>query len=269
MLGSNGPRKALAAELSQVVLLRETILRHAEVLARPDLIEIPAPASALGLWSAVLQRAEAEAAVPKLVQAVLVENSGAEALKTALQEWLDATRSVPPAPPHTAAHADARPTASSERPILGAFRLRLPRWAVALAAGLLISWSLLQWRPSRVRIFQLFNGPHAAGVTERELAQLVLDCWNRAEGSDARRPEATTGARVNGDPQQRISKVTVRLVQGQPGQFIDDDDQGILLGASTNTPRFKRCVRAAKKGLLSRMAPGEHIQAEVALPLKP
>lgn len=74
--------------LSRLVLSRETILRHAHAtLQAPELLEIPGQASALGLWTAVLERARAESLVDALVQGVLEENPGAAGLRSALGEW--------------------------------------------------------------------------------------------------------------------------------------------------------------------------------------
>lgn len=57
MPSSSKVRKALAVALSQVELSQATILRHAQTTLRaPELVEIPSRASALGLWTAVLQR---------------------------------------------------------------------------------------------------------------------------------------------------------------------------------------------------------------------
>lgn len=100
MVADGGARKALARALSRVVLSRETILVHAEsVLARPDLIRGSLHSAAFELWFAVLQRAEAEEAVERVVGSVLEDNPGAEPLRQALQDWQLAMASPPVEPP--------------------------------------------------------------------------------------------------------------------------------------------------------------------------
>jgi hypothetical protein len=94
MEAGKGARKALARALSRVVLSRETILVHAEsVLERADLIEGSLHSAAFNLWFAVLQRAEAEGAVERLVASVLEDNPGAEPLREALRGWQQAAAS--------------------------------------------------------------------------------------------------------------------------------------------------------------------------------
>lgn len=81
-------RRRLALELSRVVLLHEDIKSYATMALRcPELVAIPNPAHARALWAAVLQRAEAEGRVPRLVALVLEDNPAADGLRTLVREW--------------------------------------------------------------------------------------------------------------------------------------------------------------------------------------
>lgn len=133
MVGSRGARKALTRALSRVVLSRETILVHAEsVLERAELIEGSLHSSAFNLWFAVLQRAEAEGAVQRVVESVLEDNPGADPLRQALHDWQRATAAEAagerPLPAPDAAAPSSTELASRE---LG--RSERARWAVLAA----------------------------------------------------------------------------------------------------------------------------------------
>jgi hypothetical protein len=83
-------RKELARALSQLVLARESIMVYAATaLRQPELVETPALASALGLWLAVLERAEKESdtGVETLVAVVLEDNPAADDLQAAFEAW--------------------------------------------------------------------------------------------------------------------------------------------------------------------------------------
>jgi hypothetical protein len=136
MLASKGARKALARALSQVVLSRETILVHAEsVLERAELIEGSLYSSAFNLWFAVLQRAEAEGAVQRLVASVLEDNPGADPLRQALHEWELAAASVAARDERPLELLEAGPP-SSTAATFGQKRSEGARWVVLAALGL-------------------------------------------------------------------------------------------------------------------------------------
>jgi hypothetical protein len=133
MVASKGARKALAGALSQVVLSRETILVHAEsVLERADLVEGSLHSAAFNLWFAVLQRAEAEGAVERLVASVLEDNPGADSVRQALRQWQLAAASEA-APGRSLAPVDRAP-ASSPAPDPG-LRSERARWLALGAVG--------------------------------------------------------------------------------------------------------------------------------------
>jgi hypothetical protein len=78
----------LALELSRVVLLHESIKSYATMALRcPELVAIPNPAHARALWLAVLQRAEIEGRIPRLVALVLDDNPAADELRALVREW--------------------------------------------------------------------------------------------------------------------------------------------------------------------------------------
>lgn len=145
MVAGKGARKALARALSQVVLSRETILVHAEsVLEHAELVEGSLHSSAFNLWFAVLQRAEAEGALERLVAAVLEDNPGADRVRQALQDWQLATAAAPAASQPLPRALEASPPSSSAR--LAAAAERAPsseraRWAVL--AALLMGFAAL------------------------------------------------------------------------------------------------------------------------------
>lgn len=83
----------LALELSRVALLHEDIKCYATMALRcPELVAIPNPAHARALWLAVLQRAEIEGRIPRLVALVLDDNPAADQLRALAREWLPAER---------------------------------------------------------------------------------------------------------------------------------------------------------------------------------
>lgn len=135
MVASKGARKALARALSRVVLSRETILVHAEsVLERADLVEGSLHSAAFNLWFAVLQRAESEGAVERLVASVLEDNPGADPVRQALREWQAAAAGEAPAGEPALAAAGG----PLERPHLPSRseRSERARWLVLAAVGL-------------------------------------------------------------------------------------------------------------------------------------
>jgi len=263
MLGRNEARKALARALSRLVLTHETILRHAQTgLRAPELVEIPARASALDLWMAVLQRAEAEASVQPLVESVLEENPGAETLRAALEDWSLQASAISSAPVSVTEPRELRGRAGTRvarDPIRVAAVLRP---ALLIAGGLVLAWRLVYWqggerdslieRPTAQRAASLRPlGARGAEPTEQDLQAELLTCWQTSEGAD---------------PQPRAVAVAVRLAKGPPGQ----GDQTAFSGFSLSvTPRFERCARAAGTRLLLRMTPGLSIEAKLVLPAPP
>lgn len=149
MVGRKGARKALARALSQVVLSQETILVHAaSVLDHAELIEGSLHSAAFNLWFAVLQRAEAEAAVERLVASVLEENPRAELLREALSDWQQAVsqpvvRAPEWGPPELVAPKSTR---WPRRRSLG----ELARWALLAVLALGLAWRLLYQQPEQV-----------------------------------------------------------------------------------------------------------------------
>jgi hypothetical protein len=280
MLGRQTPRKVLASALSRVELSKDTILRHAQaVLEHAELIEIPASASALSLWLAALQRAEAEGRVPALVQAVLEENPAADALKRALGAWLQAAeraalraRSHAPdsgAPDSRAAlpsseRPETAPVSHTHRPGArpGSWRAL---WVLSPLLVLLLAWQLLAG-PSPRGILSRWIGSSAP--TPRDLETALLACWNRSEGGGAQSTAALARPR-DGQPRPPAATVTVRLAWGQPGQVLEREDMLALLRMRGNVSQFRGCFRAAKRDLLARMAPGSVLEASVSLPLPP
>jgi hypothetical protein len=127
----------LALALSRLVLSHETILRHAQTALRaPELVEIPSPAHARALWTAVLRRAELENAVPRLVALVLDENPDAIELTAELHAWLQGgTRSGPPA------SSPARAPASGASPPEARRGAGL-RWGLLGLGLLVLAWLL-------------------------------------------------------------------------------------------------------------------------------
>ncbi|MEY4547099.1 MAG: hypothetical protein RL685_3294 [Pseudomonadota bacterium] len=147
MVGRKGARKALARALSQVVLSQETILVHAgSVLDRAELIEGSLHSAAFNLWFAVLQRAEAEDAVERLVGSVLEENPRAELLREALRDWQQAMSQpvlLPPVPDPT------HPLDDERRAVRWRSLGELARWAVLVALALGLAWRLVHRQPER------------------------------------------------------------------------------------------------------------------------
>lgn len=127
----------LATTLSRIVIVKETILRHAHsCLAHPELLEVPAQASALSLWSAVLRRAHGEGRVPALVAEVLDENPAAESLRQVFAAWQREQEGVP-----------AEPSDFDAPPALSWSRVFVPSLAsFALGSGLV--WGLLGNEPT-------------------------------------------------------------------------------------------------------------------------
>ena len=83
--------RPLALELSRIVLLHEDIKSYATMALRcPELVAIPNPAHARALWAAVLQRAEIEGRIPRLVALVLDDNPAADGLRSLAGEWAPA-----------------------------------------------------------------------------------------------------------------------------------------------------------------------------------
>jgi hypothetical protein len=268
MLGRNEPRKALALALSRLVLSHDTILRHAQtVLRAPELVEIPARASALDLWMAVLQRAEAEASVQLLVASVLDENPAAEALRAALQNFslqeASAARSADPpvTEPSDLQRGSARKRAAAPRAPIHATDVLRP--ALLVAGGLVLAWRLVYWqagepnassveRPTAQKAAPLRAlGVRGVEPTDDDLRAELLACWRNSEG---------------GDPEPPPSSVGVTLAKGTPGQ----NDQTVFSGSSLSVaPRFERCARAAGTRLLLQMTPGFSIEARLVLPSPP
>lgn len=263
MLGRNEPRKALALALSRLVLSHETTLRHAQtVLHAPELLEVPARASALDLWMAVLQRAEAEARVQRLVESVLEENPGAEALKAALRNFgLQEAAAVRAQALSVTAPGSARQRAAPERARKHAADVLRP--ALLVVGGLVLAWRLVYWqaaersdssaeRPTAEKSAPL-RALGARGVAPNgdELRAELLACWRNSEG---------------GDPEPPPASVAVTLVKGPPGR----SDQSVFSGSSLSVaPRFERCARAAGTRLLLEMTPGLSIEARLVLPSPP
>jgi hypothetical protein len=251
MPSSSKVRKALAVALSRVELSQETILRHAQTTLRaPELVEIPSRASALGLWTAVLQRAEAEATVRPLVESVLEENPAADSLKAALRSWLEweASAAAARSPVSEAGRSDTLPGSSRTSPPARApsRAARALRWGVLLVAGVVLVGQLVNWpsllvaigiEPARERDFEPTNG---------DLEAALLACWRGAQGASG---------------EQAASTVWVRLGKRQPGE----SDEIERSGARLKNPRFKRCAAVACERLLSRMTPGRSIEARVTL----
>ncbi|MEY2935923.1 MAG: hypothetical protein RL033_6672 [Pseudomonadota bacterium] len=175
MVGRKGARKALARALSQVVLSQETILVHAgSVLDRAELIEGSLHSAAFNLWFAVLQRAEAEGAVERLVGSVLEENPRAELLREALRDWQQAVSqpvvltpelahpTVMPALDDTLPEDERRTGHRSPRKrSLG----ELARWVVLAALALGLAWRLVYREPERVGVALLPRVPPPAVVS--------------------------------------------------------------------------------------------------------
>jgi len=83
--------RPLALELSRIALLHEDIKSYATMALRcPELVAIPNPAHARALWLAVLQRAEIEGRIPRLVALVLDDNPAADQLRALVRDWLPA-----------------------------------------------------------------------------------------------------------------------------------------------------------------------------------
>lgn len=263
MLGRNEPRKALALALSRLVLSQETILRHAQTaLHAPELVEVPAHASALGLWMAVLDRAEAEGRVPPLVESVLEENPAAEALRAALRKWRlsegSALRS-PVSPTEASAPGRARKRGAARAPIQAAGVLRV---VLLIAGGLVLAWRLVYWQrgerhdASAERTVAQKAAPlqslraERGEPTDHDLEAELLACWRNSEG---------------GAPEPPASFLEVRLAKGRPGQ----NDQTVFSGLSFSAaPRFERCARAVGLRLLRQMTPGFSIEARLVLPTR-
>ncbi len=279
MLGRNEPRKALALALSRLVLSHETTLRHAQtVLHAPELLEVPARASALDLWMAVLQRAEAEARVQRLVESVLEENPGAEALEAALRNFgLQEAAAVRAQALSVTAPGSARQRAAPARAPKHASDVLRP--ALLVVGGLVLAWRLVYWqagersdssaeRPTAEKSAPLralgardvaptgnelrtqelrAEELRAEELRTEELRAELLACWRNSEGGDPETPAASVG---------------VTLVKGPPGQ----SDQAVFSGSSLSVaPRFERCARAAGTRLLLEMTPGLSIEARLVL----
>jgi hypothetical protein len=159
MVSKGEARNTLAEALSQVVLSQATITRYSEtVLQRASRVRGSVFSSAFDLWFAVLERAEAEGRVERLVEAVLAENEGADPLRAALRNWQLASE-LPESPlpaqlegaASDRAPADRAPpdsAAHSPPPSLrGRRRSEQARWLVLLAVGLGIVWVFLRGRP--------------------------------------------------------------------------------------------------------------------------
>lgn len=111
--------RTLALALARLVLVRETILRHAQShLLNPELLELPAHASALDLWMAVLRRAEAEGTLVALVEGVLEENPASQAVRKAFVEWteLGTQEAAGERAPELAIKSDPAPPPKRARP---------------------------------------------------------------------------------------------------------------------------------------------------------
>lgn len=171
MVGRKGARKALARALSQVVLSQETILVHAaSVLDHAELIAGSLHSAAFNLWFAVLQRAEAEGAVERLVASVLEENPRADPLRQALHDWqLAVTQPVAPSTAlATALEHQRLPPDSTPRAARRSLSKRslgeLARWAVLAALVLGLAWRLVYRQPERVGVALRPRAALPAGV---------------------------------------------------------------------------------------------------------
>jgi hypothetical protein len=138
-------RKELARAFSQLVLARESIMVYAATaLRQPELVETPGLASALGLWLAVLERAEKEGdtGVETLVAVVLADNPGADDLRAAFEIWQErsAAAEASEPPPSSDGRGDPAPSSKSAS---GQRISELSRWVVFILGVAVIVWKVV------------------------------------------------------------------------------------------------------------------------------
>lgn len=220
MVAGKGARKALARALSHVVLSRETILVHAEsVLGRPDLVQGSLHSAAFDLWFAVLQRAEAEDAVERVVGSVLEDNPGADPLRQALLDWQRATAPGPTTGELAPDSLAESPSSAAPARVQGSERAR---W-VALGAMMLAFVALFvarAWREPESR-------GHAPGVAPVSAVRPPVAAPTVAAPPAARVTAAAAARAQPGSPVQVGAALRVRPLPRH--SLLSESDAGAEL----------------------------------------